>query len=62
MADMKELKNRIIPPCKKCPYRQGRISTVKNPCPECKINNYSSYEMFLNMMMNGGNDKSNNGK
>ncbi len=33
-------------PCPKCPYKLGLIQTVKNPCPECKLNGYQSYEWF----------------
>lgn len=33
-------------PCHKCPYTLGLIQTVKNPCPQCKINNYQSYKWF----------------
>ncbi len=33
-------------PCHKCPYTLGLIQTVKNPCPQCKINNYQSYQWF----------------
>ncbi len=33
-------------PCAKCPYKLGQMQTVKNPCPECRLNGYQSYEWF----------------
>lgn len=33
-------------PCSKCPYTLELIKTVTNPCPECKLNGYQSYEWF----------------
>ena len=39
--------NVLTPPCPKCPYKQGMIQTVVNPCPQCKLNNYSSYKQFI---------------
>ncbi|MCM1328147.1 MAG: hypothetical protein NC253_01785 [Ruminococcus sp.] len=35
-----------IPPCSKCPYKLGLVETVFNPCPQCMLNNYSSFEQF----------------
>lgn len=35
---IKKLFNYIKSPCKKCPYKFGRIKTVINPCPQCKLN------------------------
>ena len=32
--------------CSKCPYKLGIIKTLINPCPECKLNGYQSYEWF----------------
>ncbi len=29
--------------CKNCPYHLGQVQFVENPCPECKINNFSVY-------------------
>ncbi len=40
---MNDLKKK---PCHKCPYALGLIQTIKNPCPQCKINNYQSYQWF----------------
>ena len=45
----KDLLNKIIPPCPKCPYKLGQVETLKNPCPECKLNNYRTYETFITM-------------
>ena len=44
---LKEMKNKIFPPCKKCPYKLGLVHTLVNPCPECKLNNYASYDRFV---------------
>lgn len=33
-------------PCKECPYKLGLVETVKNPCPECKLNDYKMFELF----------------
>lgn len=33
-------------PCGKCPYNLGMIGTLANPCPQCKMNDYRSYEWF----------------
>jgi len=38
--------DQINPPCKKCPYKLGMIQTPVNPCPQCKVNDYKSYELF----------------
>jgi hypothetical protein len=35
-------------PCSKCPYKLGQIHTVMNPCPNCEMNNYSTYEVYVN--------------
>lgn len=45
------LLNKIIQPCKECPYKLGQVETLKNPCPECKLNNYSTYETFKSMVV-----------
>ena len=33
-------------PCKKCPYKLGIVKTTVNPCPQCKIENYKTFEEF----------------
>ena len=33
-------------PCSKCLYHLGIIKTVINPCPNCKLNGYKTYEHF----------------
>lgn len=33
-------------PCGKCPYKLGIIETPVNPCPECRLNGYKTYEWF----------------
>ena len=47
---MKSLLYAIIPPCKKCPYTLGFVKCVANPCPECKMNKYRSFDEFIKMM------------
>ena len=42
----KELLKLKKKPCAKCPYKLGIIKTLINPCPECKLNSYQSYEWF----------------
>ena len=32
--------------CSRCPYTLGLIKTLTNPCPECRMNDYRSYEWF----------------
>lgn len=44
--EMKKLLYRIKPPCTGCPYKLGQVHTVVNPCPECKLNGYQTYEWF----------------
>ena len=53
MAVIREIRNRIKPPCKECPYKKGEIKTLRNPCPECKENGYEAYERFQKMMAPG---------
>ena len=44
---------KLIKPCEKCPYKLGFIQTFVNPCPSCKLNNYKTYEVFIEQMQNG---------
>lgn len=44
-------------PCGKCPYKLGNVKTLTNPCPQCKRNNYDSYERFLNLQQQGKSHK-----
>ena len=46
---LKEIKNTIFPPCKKCPYQLGLVNTLISPCPECKKSNYASYNRYIKM-------------
>jgi len=32
--------------CNKCPYQLGLIQTLKNPCHQCKLEEYKLYEVF----------------
>lgn len=36
------------PPCHECPYKLGLVETVANPCPQCMLNDYKSFETFKN--------------
>lgn len=47
-------------PCGKCPYQLGIVETLTNPCPQCKRNNYDSYERFLNLPLQGKSYKNRN--
>ena len=38
-------------PCEKCPYKLGQIRTPINPCPQCKLNDYQSYELFEKQLL-----------
>lgn len=38
-------------PCAKCPYKLGTVETLINPCPECRLNGYKSYEWFQKQLM-----------
>lgn len=40
---------RIIPPCAKCPYKLGKVTTPANPCPACKMNGYEAYDQMKDM-------------
>lgn len=50
---LKEFISQKKAPCGKCPYKLGIIETPANPCPQCKRNNYDSYERFLNLPLQG---------
>ena len=45
-------KPKIIKPCKKCPYKLGLIKFVRNPCPDCKANEYKYYYKTLEKIKN----------
>ena len=51
---MINLIRRVIPPCKKCPYKLGGVKTVVNPCPQCKLENYKAFEEFKKQMTKNG--------
>ena len=44
---------KLIKPCEKCPYKLGIIQTFVNPCPSCEINNYKTYDVFIEQIQNG---------
>ncbi len=37
---------KIKKPCSECPYKQGIVKTLVNPCPSCKENGYKTFEQF----------------
>lgn len=44
-----DMAKRIIPPCAKCPYKLGQVTTPAKPCPACKLNGYEAYEQMKNL-------------
>lgn len=46
-------------PCAKCPYTLGLIQILTNPCPECRMNGYRSYERFQKQLLGECSDFSN---
>ena len=44
---------KLIKPCEKCPYKLGIIQTFVNPWPSCRLNDYKTYEVFIEQMQNG---------
>lgn len=44
--NMKAILYKINPPCSRCLYKLGLVQTVVNPCPQCKKNNYQTFEHF----------------
>ncbi|MCI8537533.1 MAG: hypothetical protein HFF18_02585 [Oscillospiraceae bacterium] len=41
--ELKKLIQQIKPPCPDCPYKQGLIHTLVNPCPACRENGYETF-------------------
>jgi hypothetical protein len=41
---MKKIIHKIKPPCRKCPYKLGKVSITVEPCRNCKENGYNMYE------------------
>ena len=37
-------------PCCRCPYRLGIVRTFINPCPKCKMDEYSLFEFLLDTL------------
>ena len=52
---LKKLIDRVKPPCAKCPYKLGTVETPINPCPQCKLDGYQSYEWFRKLQWSGEN-------
>jgi anaerobic ribonucleoside-triphosphate reductase len=60
---MLKLFYRFRPPCPQCPYRLGKVHTLTNPCPQCKSDDYSTYERFCGNVGSWPNEQRNtNGK
>lgn len=51
---MNDLLHQIKSPCAKCPYTLGLVHTVANPCPQCKENNYQTFEIFQKQLSGEG--------
>lgn len=50
-ADIIYSRNQSVPePCKNCPYAQGKIITMVDPCPECKSDSYNTFRTWMNQM------------
>lgn len=45
------LKYMFKKPCPKCPYTLGLVKTPKNPCPECKLKHYGTYEWLQKQLL-----------
>lgn len=54
MNDVKKMIYQIIPPCGSCPYKLGIITTVVNPCPQCKLSGYKSFEQYKKQISKRG--------
>lgn len=35
---------KTIKPCTRCPYKLGLVKTLVNPCLQCKLNGYKTFE------------------
>ena len=44
--ELNKLIQQFNPPCPQCLYKLGLVHTVVNPCPQCKANNYQTFERF----------------
>ena len=51
MEKIKKLVHRKIPPCNRCSYKLGMVQSVVNPCPQCELNNYRSFDEFKKQML-----------
>ncbi len=38
---------RIIPPCRKCPYKLELVEFIKSPCPQCILENYKMFDKLI---------------
>ena len=34
-------------PCSRCPYTLGYVKFVVSPCPQCKMNDYQTYDRLV---------------
>ncbi|MDE5575953.1 MAG: hypothetical protein K2J11_01025 [Oscillospiraceae bacterium] len=37
------------PPCPECPYKLGLVETFENPCLQCGLDDYITFEAFKNL-------------
>jgi len=44
---IENMKRSLIPPCPKCPWKLGRVCVDPNPCPMCRLDNYSTYDTLI---------------
>lgn len=51
MMNIRRLFDQIKQPCRECSYRTGLVETTFNPCPQCKLNGYQTYEQFKKQLM-----------
>lgn len=55
---LKEIITQKKVPCGKCLYKLGLVETLANPCPECRMNGYRSYEWFRKQLSGERSDPS----
>lgn len=46
-------------PCHRCPYKLGFIQTFTNPCPQCKLQGYKMFEVFISYTGYYGSEQNN---
>jgi len=51
---IENVKRSVFPPCPKCPWTLKHVMVDPNPCPMCRLTNYSKYDDLMKMMYRGG--------